>query len=80
MIFLLLIKSVMSGDRPFDYEMDIFSLLIDLVERPAGPVCDICLLTYISVGVLSLLFVIMCLVIVLLRRTHIQYSAGVYKQ
>ena len=80
MIFFLLLKSVMSGDRPLDYELDIFSLLIDLVERPSGPTCDICLLTYISVGILSLLFVIMCLVIFLIRRTRIQYSAGLYKQ
>ena len=76
MIFILLFGLVMSGDRPFDYEMDIFALLVDLVERPSGPSCDICLLTYISVGVLGLLFVIMCLVIVLLRRTRVQYTVG----
>ena len=79
MIFFTLVSSVMSGDRP-DYELDIFSMLVDLVERPAGPLCDICILTYISLGVLSLLFIILCLLVVLIKRTRIQYSVGVYKQ
>ena len=79
MIFFLLLTSVMSGDRP-DYELDIFSMLVDLVERPAGPICDICILTYISLGVLCLLFIILCLLGVLIKRTRIQYSVGVYKQ
>ena len=69
----------MSGDRP-DYELDIFSMLVDLVERPAGPICDICILTYISLGVLCLLFTILCLLVFLIKRTRIQYSLGVYKQ
>ena len=79
MIFFLLFSSVMSGDRP-DYELDIFSMLVDLIERPAGPICDICLLTYISLGVLCLLLIILCLLVVLIKRTRIQYSVGVYKQ
>ena len=69
----------MSGDWP-DYELDIFSMLVDLVERPAGPICDICILTYISLGVLCLLFTILCLLVFLIKRTRIQYSVGVYKQ
>ena len=69
----------MSGDRP-DYELDIFSMLVDLVERPAGPICDICIFTYISLGVICLLFIILCLLVVLIKRTRIQYSVGVYKQ
>ena len=79
MIFFLLFSLVMSGDRP-DYELDIFSMLVDLVERPAGPICDICILTYISLGVLCLLCIILCLLVVLIKRTRIQYSVGVYKQ
>ena len=79
MIFLTLVSPVMSGDRP-DYELDIFAMLVDLVERPAGPICDICTLTYISLGVLCLLFIILCLLVVLIKRTRIQYSVGVYKQ
>ena len=69
----------MSGDWP-DYELDIFSMLLDLVERPAGPICDICILTYVSLGVLCLLFTILCLLVFLIKRTRIQYSVGVYKQ
>ena len=79
MIFFLLFSSIMSGDRP-DYELDIFSMLVDLVERPAGPICDICILTYISLGVLCLLFIILCLLVALIKRNRIQYSVGVYKQ
>ena len=79
MILFSLFALVMSGDRP-DYELDIFSMLVDLVERPAGPICDICILTYISLGVLCLLFIILCLLVFLIKRIRIQYSVGVYKQ
>ena len=79
MIFPLLFAAVMSGDRP-DYEVDIFALLVDLMERPAGPTCDICLLTYISLGVISLTFILLCIVFFSFRRLRLQYSPGVYKQ
>ena len=70
---------VMSGDRP-DYELDIFSLLVDLVERPAGPACNICYLTYISLAINCMSFVFLLLNLFFVRRVRIQYTAGVYKQ
>ena len=79
MIFPLLFAAVMSGDRP-DYEVDIFALLVDLMERPAGPTCDICLLTYISLGVISATFILLCILLYFIRHVRVQYSPGVYKQ
>ena len=70
---------VMSGDRP-DYELDIFSLLVDLVERPAGPTCNICFLTYISIAISCMCFVFLLLNLFFIRPVRIQYSPGVYKQ
>ena len=79
MIFPLLFAAVMSGDRP-DYEVDIFALLVDLMERPPGPTCDICLLTHISLGVISAILILICVVLFSFRRLRLQYSPGVYKQ
>ena len=70
---------VMSGDRP-DYELDIFSLLVDLVERPAGPICNICFLMYISLALNCLSMVFLLFNLFFVRRVRIQYTAGVYKQ
>ena len=63
----------MMGERP-DYDLDIFALLADLVERPAGPTCDICLYVQIIIGVVILLFVLLCLLILTVNKTRIQYT------
>lgn len=69
----------MSGDRP-DYEIDIFNLLLDLVEQRAEPTCDTCVFTYISIALNCLCLVILLLNLFFVRRSRIQYTAGVYKQ
>ena len=73
MIFPLLFAAVMSGDRP-DYEVDIFALLVDLMERPAGPTCNICFLMYISLAINCLCMVFLLLNLFFVRRVRIQYS------
>ena len=71
----------MSGDRSnFDYELDIFALLVDLVERPAAPTCNTCLLNQISLGVASFNFILLFIILFSLKRIRFQYTVGLYKQ
>ena len=65
----------MMGERP-DYDLDIFSLLVDLVERPAGPNCDICIYGEILLGVFSILFLLLCYLIFTVKNIRVQYTAG----
>ena len=71
----------MWGDsQSFDYELDIFNLLLDLVEKQAEPTCNICLITYISIALNCFCLVLLLVNLLFVRRTRIQYTAGVYKQ
>ena len=63
------------GERP-DYELDIFSLLVDLVERPAGPSCDICLFTEILLGIHVIIIIFLCFILCSLKNMRIQYTPG----
>ena len=59
----------MSGDRP-DYEVDIFNLLLDLVEQPAeGNICQ-----YVMIALLSLIVILLSVLVC--KPTRIQYSLG----
>ena len=60
----------MMGERP-DYDLDIFSLLVDLVERPSCAPCDICLYAHIILGALSAIFLLFTV-----KHMRIQYNAG----
>ena len=65
----------MMGERP-DYDLDIFSLLVDLVERPSGAPCDICLYAHIMLGALSAIFLLICYLLFTVKHMRIQYNAG----
>ena len=65
----------MMGERP-DYDLDIFALLADLVERPAGPTCDICLYVQITLGVFAAIFFLLCYLIYTVKHVRLQYSPG----
>ena len=72
-----LFSIAMSGDRPsFDYEMDIFGLLVDLVERPSSPTCNTCLLTQIIIGLISLNSFLIIFLLYAIKRVRLQYSVG----
>ena len=66
----------MMGERP-DYDLDIFSLLVDLVERPAGPNCDLCLYSYILFGILSAILLVLCSILFSVKNMRIQYSTAI---
>ena len=59
-----------------DYEIDIFALLVDLVERPSSPSCDLCLFIYIILSVLCLNTVLLCGLLFAFKRIRFQYSVG----
>ena len=65
----------MMGERP-DYDLDIFALLADLVERPAGPACDICLYVQITLGVFAAIFFLLCYLIYTVKHVRLQYTPG----
>ena len=65
----------MMGERP-DYDLDIFALLADLIERPAGPTCDICLYVEITLGVFFAIFFLVCYLIYAVKHIRLQYSPG----
>ena len=66
----------MMGERP-DYDLDIFSLLVDLVERPAGPTCDLCLYSHIIFGLLSAILLVLCSIFFSVKNMRIQYSTTI---
>ena len=61
----------MSGDRP-DYEVDIFNLLLDLVDKPTIPTDNI--YQYIELALLSLIFILVN--VLLCKPSRIQYTVG----
>ena len=65
----------MMGERP-DYDVDIFSLLVDLVERPAGATCDLCLYAHIMFGFLGTIFILLCFLFLSVKHMRIQYTPG----
>ena len=70
-----LISVVMAGERP-DYDLDIFSLLVDLVERPSGAPCDLCLYAHIMLGGFSTIFILICYLLFTVKNLRIQYNPG----
>ena len=66
------------GERSIseDYDLDIFSLLVDLVERPSGSPCNLCLYVHIMLGILSAIFLFVCFLSFSVRNMRIQYSPG----
>ena len=63
------------GEGP-DYDLDIFALLADLVERPAGPTCDICLYSQITLGIFSAISFLLCYLIYTVKQVRLQYTPG----
>ena len=61
----------MSGDRP-DYEVDIFNLLLDLVDKPTIPTDNI--YQYIELALLSLIIILVT--VLLCKPSRIQYTVG----
>lgn len=53
-----------------DYELDIFSLLVDLSERQYE--CDICLISYISLAILLVICALLTALIFI--RVRFQYA------